>query len=168
MAKNIIKGKDLGLYVEKTAGSGQFTRVMCTGSIGITLTTDSDDVDCVDSGDWAESEPGQHSWEGSADLTTRQLTDAPAAAGPPAVPAQTDATDGVSMENLVDYQIQKRKILVRMTLGAGIGAARYSGLAYITKSDLKGQTKGNGTGSISLKGTGPLTKTLATTADAGN
>lgn len=156
MAKTVVKGKDIGLYVEKTAGSGTYTRIMCVGSIGLTLTTESDEVDCVDSGDWAESEPGQHSWEGTADLTTRQLTD-----DNTANPAETDATDGVSMENLIDYQIQKRKILLRVTLGAGVGSARYGGLAYITKSDIKGQNKGNGTGSVSLKGTGPLTKTLA-------
>ncbi|MGI4736329.1 MAG: phage tail tube protein [Janthinobacterium lividum] len=153
MAKSVVKGKDVGLYVEKAPGSGTYTRIMCVGSVGLTLTTESDEVDCVDSGDWAESEPGQHSWDGNADLTARQLTDEAGA---------TDATDGVSMENLIDYQIQKRKIKLRTTLGAGVGAARYEGLAYLTKTDIKGANKGNATGSVSLKGTGPLTKTLAT------
>lgn len=156
MAKTVVKGKDLGLYVEKTAGSGTYTRIMCVGSVGLTITTESDDVDCVDSGDWAESEPGQHSFDGSGDLTVRQLTD-----DSTANPAETDATDGVSAENLIDYQIAKRKILMRVTLGTGTGAARYGGLIYLTKSDLKGQTKGNATGSFAFKGTGPLSKTLA-------
>jgi hypothetical protein len=156
MAKTVVKGKDVGLYVEKAPGSGTFTRIQCVGSVGLTITTEMDEVDCVDSGDWKEVVAGQHSFEGSADLTARQLTDDTAAN-----PAETDATDGVSLENLIDYQIAKRKILMRVTLGTGAGAARYGGFVYINKSDIKGANKGNATGSVGLTGTGPLTKTLA-------
>lgn len=160
MAKNLIKGRDVGLFVEKTAGSGVFARIGCVGDVSLDIDTESDEVSCVDSGDWSESDPGIHSFSGSASLTARQLTDAPAVTGPPAVPASTDATDGVSMENLIDFQIAKRKILMRVTLGLSAGSARYGGLIYITKTGLKGQVKGVATGSISFKGTGPLTKTL--------
>ena len=160
MAKTLIKGRDVGFYVEKTAGSGVYSRVGCVGDVSLDIDTESDEVSCVDSGDWAESEPGIHSFAGSASLTARQLTDAPAVTGPPAVAAQTDATDGVSLENLIDFQIGKRKLLMRVTLGLNTGAARYQGTVYITKSGLKGQVKGVATGSISFKGTGPLAKSL--------
>ena len=155
MAKTVVKGKDVGLYVEKTAGSGTFTRIGCVGSVSLTITTEMDEVDCVDSGDWKEVVAGQHSFEGSADLTARQLTD-----DATATPAETDASDGVSLENLIDYQIAKRKILMRVTLGTGVGAARYGGYVYINKSDIKGANKGNASGSVGLTGTGPLNKTL--------
>lgn len=155
MAKTVVKGKDVGLYVEKTAGSNTFTRIGCVGSVSLTITTEMDEVDCVDSGDWKEVVAGQHSFEGSADLTARQLTDET---------GETDATDGVSLENLIDYQIAKRKILMRTTLGTGAGAARYGGLVYINKSDIKGANKGNASGSVSLTGTGPLSKTLTPAA----
>jgi hypothetical protein len=154
MAKTVVKGKDVGLYVEKAPGSGTFTRIQCVGSVGLTITTEMDEVDCVDSGDWKEVVAGQHSFEGSADLTARQLTDEN---------TETDATDGVSLENLIDYQIAKRKILMRTTLGTGAGAARYGGFVYINKSDIKGENKGNASGSVGLTGTGPLTKTLEQT-----
>ena len=160
MAKTPIKGRDVGLYVEKTAGSGTYARIGCVGDVSMTIDTESDEVSCVDSGDWAESEPGILSFSGSASLTSRQLTDTPAVTGPPAVAATTDATDGVNLENLIDYQISKRKILMRITLGQNVGAARYGGLIYITKTGMKGQVKGVSTGSISFKGTGPLSKSL--------
>ena len=160
MAKTLIKGRDVGFFVEKTAGSGVYARIGCVGDVSLDIDTESDEVSCVDSGDWAESEPGIHSFSGSASLTARQLTDTAAVTGPPAVPASTDATDGVSMENLIDFQIAKRKILMRVTLGLGTGAARYGGVIYLNKTGIKGQVKGVATGSISFTGTGPLVKTL--------
>ena len=155
MAKTNIKGQDVGLFAEKTAGSGTFTRIKCVGDVSLDIDTESDEATCVDSGNFKEFEPGQTSWSGSANLTARQLTD-----DSTTTPAQTDATDGVSLENLIDYQIQGRKLLMRFTLGTGVGSARYGGNIFITKSGIKGQLKGVATGSISFQGTGELTKTL--------
>ena len=121
MAKTNIKGQDVGLFVEKTAGSGTFVRIKCVGDVSLDIDTDSDEATCIDSGNFKEFEAGQISWAGSANLTARQLTDTPAVTGPPAVPAQNDATDGVSLENLIDYQLGSRKLLMRFTLGTGVG-----------------------------------------------
>ena len=160
MAKTLIKGRDVGFYVEKVAGSGTYSRVGCVGDVSLDIDTESDEVSCVDSGDWAESEPGIHSFSGSASLTARQLTDTAAVTGPPAVPASTDATDNITLTDLIDYQIAGRKLLMRVTLGVGVGMARYGGTIFITKSGIKGQVKGVANGSISSRGTGPLTKSL--------
>lgn len=155
MAKTPIKGRDVGLYIEKTAGSGTYTRVGCVGDASLDIDTEEDESTCSDSVNFKEFEPGMISWAGSASLTARQLTD-----DATATPAQTDATDGVSMENLIDYQLAGRKFLMRVTLGDGVGAARYGGTIFITKNGIKGQTKGVATGSLSFRGTGALAKTL--------
>ena len=155
MAKTNIKGQDVGLFIEKTPGSGTYARIMCVGDVSLDIDTESDEASCVDSGNFKQFIPGQNSWSGSASLTARQLTD-----DATAQPAQTDATDGVSLENLIDYQLAGRNILMRFTLGLGVGSARYGGNIFITKSGIKGQLKGVATGSISFQGTGELAKTL--------
>ena len=160
MAKSVVNGRDVAFAVEKTAGSGVYTRVGCVGDVSLSINTDSDEVTCSDSQNWKEFAPGQMHFDGSGNLTVRQLTNAPAGADPVANPAQTDATDGVSVENFIDYQIAGRKIKMRVTLGTGSGAARYEGLVFITKSDLKAQIKGAATYAVSFQGTGELAKTL--------
>lgn len=160
MAISNIKGRDVALGVEKTAGSGVFTRVGCTVDLGFKITTESDEVTCGASTNFKEFEPGLMSIDASGTLNVRQLTDAAAVVGPPAIPAQTDATDGVSTENMLDYQLAGRKLKLRFTLGTGSGAARYEALFFVTSSDLKAQQKGIATYALSLQGTGAVTKTL--------
>ncbi|MDO7851399.1 hypothetical protein [Hymenobacter convexus] len=160
MAKSNIKGRNVAMMVEKAEGSNTFVRVGCIGDLGLSITTESDEVTCSDSTDFKEFEPGQISIDASGNLTVRQLTDAPAGNG--GVPAaQTDATDGVSTENFIDWHLAGRKLKLRFDLGQGTGTARYQALFFITKSDLKAQLKGAATYAVSLQGTGPMTKTLA-------
>jgi hypothetical protein len=159
MSKNVIKGRDVAFAVEKTEGSGTYSRVGCVGDIGLKITTESDEVTCSDSTNFKEFEPGMISFDASGNLTVRQLTDVPAGqGGTPA--AQTDATDGVSTENFVDWHLAGRKMKLRFTLGTGSGAARYEALFFITSSDLKAQLKGAATYAVALQGTGAMTKTL--------
>ena len=162
MAISTIKGRDIGLFVEKTAGSNTYQRVGCVGDVSLDLNTEEDEATCVASGNFKEFEPGQMDWSGSASLTARYATDAAAVTGPPAVAAQTDATDNVTLTDLIDYQIAGRRLLMRVTLGVGTGMARYGGIIFITKSGIKGQVKGVANGSISYRGTGPLIKSAVT------
>jgi hypothetical protein len=155
MAKSNIRGRDVAFAVEKTEGSGTFARVGCIGDIGLKITTESDEVTCSDSTDFKEFEPGQISFDGNGNLTMRQLTD-----DATANPAQTDATDGVSAENFIDWQLAGRKLKLRFTLGKGSKAARYEATFFITSSDLKAQLKGAATYAVGLQGTGAMTKTL--------
>ena len=97
------------------------------------------------------------SFGGGGTLNQRRLTDK-AAAG--SIPAETDATDGVSAENLLDYQIAGRKIRVGFSLGVGPGAARYRGRIILTKHSIKGALTGAATASISFQGTGALAKSI--------
>jgi len=156
MAKSNVLGRNVAFQVEKTAGSGTYSRVGCVGDIGLSITTESDEVTCSESTDFKEFEPGQISFDASANLTLRRLTD-----DNTANPAQTDATDGVSGENFVDWQLAGRKLRLRFDLGLGTGAARYGATFFITKGDLKAQLKGAATYAVALQGTGPMAKTLA-------
>jgi len=164
MAKTPIKAKDVTFEVEKTEGSGSYTRVRCLSDISVDIDTDTEEVTCSDSEDedgtvWKEFDNGANSFSGSGTLYQRRLTDAPAGTG--GIPAaQTDATDGVSSENLLDYQIAGRKIRMGFSLGVGTGAARYRGRIILTKHSVKGGLTGASTASISFQGTGPLAKTI--------
>ena len=71
------------------------------------------------------------------------------------------ATDGVSTENFIDWQLQGRKLKLRFDLGQGAGSARYGATFFITDSDIKAQLKGAATYAVSLQGTGPMDKTIA-------
>lgn len=154
MAKNVIKGRDVAFAVEKSEGSGEFVRVGCIGDIGLSITTESDEVTCSDSTNFKEFEPGQISFDASGNLTVRQLTNSTSGT------VETDATDGVSTENFMDWQLAGRRLKLRFTLGTATGSARYEATFFITKSDLKAQIKGAATYAVSLQGTGPMAKAL--------
>ena len=163
MALETIKGSKVGLYVQKTDGSQIWTRVLCASSISIEVSTAVLETDCQDAddanGNFASSEPGQISWTASSDMTVRQATDKPAGAGG-TPPAETDATDNVTAENMLDYQLAGRKFQIRYQLGQGIGAAQYSGMVWISKNGFSGDNKSNAKNNVSFQGTGPLIKTL--------
>lgn len=162
MAKIPIKAKDVTFEVEKTADSGTYTRVRCLSDITIDISTDKEEVTCSDSEDndgnlWKEYEAGANSFSGSGTLFQRRLTNTPA--GPGGVPAAAnDATNGVSAENLLDYQIAGRKIRMGFTLGTDTGAARYRGTIILEKHTVKGALTGASTASIAFTGTGKLEK----------
>ena len=160
----IIKGYNVGLYVDKPDGTSK--RVLCANSITFEISTESVQTDCQDAatadGAYATSEPGQISWTAGTEMTVRQATNVAAVVGPPAIPAQTDATDNVTAENMLDYQLAGRKFTLRYQLGKEIGSAVYSGQVYITKNGFSGANKDNVKASVAFQGTGPLTKTLST------
>ncbi|MBH8558994.1 phage tail protein [Hymenobacter negativus] len=160
MAKSNIRGRNVAMMVEKAEGSNTFVRVGCIGDLGLSITTESDEVTCSDSTDFKEFEPGQISFDANGNLTVRQLTDMPAGNGGTTA-AQTDATDGVSTENFIDWQLQGRKLKLRFDLGQGSGSARYEAQFFITKGDLKAQLKGAATYAVALQGTGKMDKTIA-------
>jgi len=156
MALTNIRGRDVKLAVEKTINSVATPVVIgCSTDMGLSINTESDEATCVASGNFKEYEPGQTDWTISASLNVRQATD-DATANPP----QTDATDNVTAENMVDLQLNQTMLKVSFTLGTGTGRARYSGSCFITKSDFKGQQKGLATYAVSLQGSGELVKSL--------
>lgn len=161
MALTPIKGNKVGLYVQKTDGSQTWTRVLCASSISIEVTTAVLETDCQDGddadGNFASSEPGQISWTASSDMTVRQATD-----DNTTTPAQTDATDNVTAENMLDYQLSGRKFQIRYQVGQGKGAAQYSGMVWITKNGFSSDNKTNAKNNVAFQGTGPLIKSLAT------
>lgn len=160
MAIKPINGRDIGLAVQKdVAGTPTYIVVGCMTDTTFDVDTEAEEASCIASGVFKEFISGQSGFTLGGTLNVRQATDAPAGTG---TPAQTDATDNITAENLLDLQLAGTPVKVRYQIGVGTGSARYSGLALITKSSFKGQLKGVATHSVSLQGTGPLTKSLAT------
>ena len=151
MAITNIKGRDMGLYIKRGA---EHIRIGCSDSISLKVDTEEVETSCVASGNFKEFEPGDISWSLDVDGAIRQATDA---AGPP---AQTDATDNVTAESLLDYQLAGTILVARFSLGIGVGTARYEGNVFPTSNSLSGSRKEAGKFSTSLRGSGPLTKTI--------
>jgi predicted secreted protein len=139
MAKTVIKGRDVALFVQKPGGA--YVRVSCVGDVGLTITTDTEEATCVDSGEWKEFVAGQNAWTATASLTARTITDA-------------DVDTNVSVSEFVGFQIAQTPLLMRFTMDDN---TRYGGTVLITQNDLKGQLTGAGSGAVSFQGTGPLT-----------
>lgn len=146
--KETIAGRNVGLYVEKVAGSGQFTRILCANSLNFEVTTESIESDCVDSAEFGESEPGKITWTAGGDMTVRQATD-----DATANPAETDATDNITAENLLDYQLAGRKLQLRYQLGTKAKSPRYAGMCFITKNGFSSDNKSNGKNSVAFQST---------------
>ncbi|MGY2133653.1 hypothetical protein ACW9KT_15595 [Hymenobacter sp. HD11105] len=153
MAKTNIKGKDVGIYLEKTAGSGTYTRIRCADDVSVDVNTEEIEVSTCDDSDeetgvsFKQFEPGAVDWTGAINGAMRQITGA-------------DADANISSENLLDMQLGGRKLLLRFTLGTVEGSARYSGRIFFTKNGLSGTTKEIGKFATTFRGDGPLTKSL--------
>lgn len=164
MALSVIKGRNVGLYLAVPGPTPTYKRIRCANSISFEVTTEAVDTDCQDedddsNGNFASSEPGQISWTAKSDMTTRLATDVAAGTGGNP-PAETDATDNITAENLLDAQLAGSKFLIRYQLGTAVGSPRYQGTVYITGSSFSSDNKTNGKDSVSFQGTGPLGKTL--------
>ncbi len=152
MALTVIKGSKVGLYVEKTPGSGTFTRVLCANSLSLDVTTAELTTDCQtddddEAGSFAASEPGQISWTAGGDMTQRVATDA-------------DADTNVTASNLLDLQLAGTKMKLRYQLGQQTDAPAYEGTVWINKNGFAGDNKSNATASVGFTGTGPLRKVV--------
>lgn len=156
MALTPVKGKDVGLAIQKTVANAlKYVVVGCITDSTFDVDTETDEATCIASGVFKEFIGGQSGWTLGGTLNVRQATNDPSGAG------ATDADNNVTAENLLDLQLAGTLVQVRYQIGSATGSAWYSGLAIITKSSFKGQLKGVATYAISLQGTGPLTKTLA-------
>lgn len=156
MALTPVKGKDVGLAVQKTvAGALKYVLVGCLTDSTFDVDTETDEATCVASGVFKEFIGGQSGWTMGGTLNVRQATNDPSG------PGSTDADENVTAENFLDLQLAGTTVQIRYQIGGDKGNAWYSGLAIITKSSFKGQLKGVATYAISLTGSGPLTKTLA-------
>lgn len=158
--KQNIKGKNLALYLEKPVGSGTFVRIMCADEVGLESTTeeiestncDSDDEDTGVS--YKEYEAGDNSWTMNVSGGMRMITNDESG------PGAADADTNISSENVLDLQLSQTKLLARVSLDLGTGAARYTGKVLITSFSGSGPRADKGTFSATLRGTGPLTKSL--------
>ena len=156
MALNPVKGKDVGLAVQKmVAAALKYVLVGCVTDSTFDVDTETDEATCIASGVFKEFIGGQTSWTMGGTLNVRQATNDPSGDG------VADADNNVTAENFLDMQLVGTLVQIRYQIGGAKGSAWYSGLAIITKSSFKGQLKGVATYAISLQGTGPLTKTLA-------
>jgi predicted secreted protein len=156
MALTPVKGKDVGLAVQKTVANAlKYVLVGCVTDSTFDVDTETDEATCIASGDFKEFIGGQTGWTMGGTLNVRQATNDATGAG------ATDADDNVTAENFLDMQLAGTMVQIRYQIGGAKGSAWYSGLAIITKSSFKGQLKGVASYSISLQGTGPLTKTIA-------
>ena len=156
MALTPIKGKDVGLAVQKTVANAlKYVLVGCITDSTFDVDTETDEATCIASGQFKDYIGGQSGWTMGGTLNTRQATNDPSG------PGATDADDNVTAENLLDLQIAGTKVQVQYRIGSAAGTARYTGLGIITKSSFKGQQKGIATYAITIQGSGPLTKTLA-------
>lgn len=143
MAKNLIKGRDVALYLEKdVSGVATYVRVNCVADLSLSLDTEADEATCSDSGKWKEFVLGQNSWAGSLNAVARTITGA-------------DADTNISLKELVKIQIDQTPLLMRFSLDDNT-KDRYSGTILLTKADIKGQLKGPATGAITFQGTGEL------------
>jgi predicted secreted protein len=149
MALSNIKGRDLGLYVQKTDGSTlTWVLIGCATDVSLDVDTETDETSCAANGKYKSFEDGQITWTAAASLNVRQADGA-------------DASANITSENLLDIQLgDTNRVQLRYQVGIGTGSARYAGDAIITKSSYKGQQKGVATFSCSFQGTGELVKTL--------
>ena len=157
MALKEIAGRDIGIAVQRTVNSTtSFVLVGCVTDSSLDVDTEADEATCTASGNWKEFIGGQSGFGISGTLNVRQATNDASGAG------ATDADTNVTAENLLDLQIAGTKVQVQYRIGSAAGSARYTGLGIITKSSFKGQQKGIATYAITIQGSGPLAKSLAT------
>ena len=157
MALKQIAGRDIGIAVQKTVNNvATFVLVGCVTDSTFDVDTEADEASCTATGQFKEFIGGQTGFTLGGTLNVRQATND--ASGP----GSTDADTNVTAENLLDIQLGQNNIVqVRYRLGSATGSAWYTGAGIITKSSFKGQLKGVATYSLSIQGSGPLTKTLA-------
>jgi hypothetical protein len=149
MALLPVAGRDVGIAVEKlVANALKFVLVGCVTDSTFDVDTETDEATCIASGKFKEYIGGQTGFSLGGTLNVRQAT-------------EDDVDENVTAENLLDLQLEGKLIQVRYRLGTVAGSAWYTGAGLITKSSFKGQLKGIATYSISVTGSGPLTKTLA-------
>ena len=136
-----------------TAGaiSTTFQLVGCYDTMSLDLNSQELEVTCRSDGDFKQFLTGRHDWSIPVAGTLRHADGA-------------DATLNITAENLMDYQLNHAVLAVQFQVGnavAGSAKAIYSGNVVLTKTQVSGSIKDPGKFSTTLRGTGPLVKTLA-------
>ena len=139
------------ITVSATAVSTTFNLVGCYDTMSLDLNSQELEVTCRASNDFKEFLTGRHDWSIPIAGTLRHADGA-------------DATLNITAENLMDYQLAHAVLAVQFQVGnAAPGSAKaiYSGSVVLTKTQISGSIKDPGKFSTTLRGTGPLIKTLA-------
>lgn len=141
---NIIQGQDFHLFTTTGATSGVtgYTVLACATSCKLTLSGELQDITNKDSGLFVEKAPKRFSWNASSDNMFEV----------------GNVTNGYDM--LFAKMIAKTPVNVGFNTktGSNMSAGAYVGKAYITSLDLNASDNDNVTFSVSLEGSGALTK----------
>jgi TP901-1 family phage major tail protein len=137
MAFRTVKGDDFALSID-VDGSGTLTLVGCATTSELSMSTEEQEATCKGSGGWSESQPTTKSWEISTDGLYQPDSDVSA----------------------IDFwALWDAGTIFDVKMGeAGPENTTYSGKAFITSLSFSGPSKENATYSVTVKGTGPLTK----------
>jgi len=137
----ILNATLFGLYID--TGSGSY-KVAHSTNTSIQINAEMMGATTKDSNGWDESLPGKKSWTASGDFFYDQSTGLLYGIGNvwTALTAGTKVTCLFKLSNQVDGDIQ------------------YSGYAYIESIDISAGVEDNMSYSVSLKGTGAITRTI--------
>ncbi len=147
MAANVINGTDLCLFISSGA-TKKCIALATTCKISTTMSTRK--IASKDSGIWEDSIASRMTWTCDSDNLFTQ-----------------DAViTGYTYDNLFDIMIARTVLTINFgavtTSGMGspqtIGAKYFSGTAYITKLDLNAKDNDNSSFTVTLEGTGALTR----------
>jgi hypothetical protein len=156
MAISNIKGSQVALYLEKEAGTGEFTRFACADSLSLTINTEEievtaecDDVEDEETVVFKAFENGAIDWSGSIGGGVRRIDGA-------------DAAKNISSSELVAFQLAGRKLLLRYTEGTAAGSNRMQGTIFFTQNNPSGGGTDKAQFSANFRGTGKLEQVKVT------
>ena len=135
-----VRGKDFALSLDMD-GSGTLTLVGCATTSDLSMSTEEISATCKASGGWAESQPTTKSWE----ITTDGLYQ------PDSTTSAIDLWDLWNSNTIFDASMGE----------AGESNVTYTGKVFITSLSFSAPDGDNTTYSVTLRGTGQLTKVIA-------
>lgn len=138
MAVKTIKATFFVLYIDgKMVG--------CANDVTLNISRATDEVSCIDSGVYNQYEPGAIDW--TVDLSgTSRLYTAP------------DAATNVGYVDLTDTMLAGTQVVI-VAGSRTAGDPVYTGSGFLTSVSQTGGARAVGSYSVSIQGTGPLTKT---------
>ena len=146
-----INGSDIFMQISEDSGSSYDT-IMFLTSANMSMNMDVRDISSKQSAAWKEVLEAQRSWSMSADGFV----------------SYSAVTDSDNTGTIVDFVTNRTQIHVKFTIGSynattgaftgNSGDAEYSGKAYVSSVEQSSGVEDNLTYSISLEGSGALTK----------